>query len=191
MIREKHHIPEDAFVCGFVGRITGDKGVNELFAAFRQLLEKHPDAYLMLIGNLERAGSVDQALYGWAEEEPRVLFCGYTNVVEQYLSAMDVYILPSYREGFGSAVIEAEAMGVPVIVSDIPGPTDAMKREQTGLVVKKADVTELYEAMARLLEDETLRGAFGSAGHDFAVKNFEQKQLFRYICEDRKRLLEQ
>jgi len=189
-IREQYHLPEDAFVCGFVGRITRDKGVNELFAAFRQLLEQQPDAYLMLIGNLERAGSVDQGLYRWAEEEPRVLFCGYTNVVEQYLSAMDVYILPSYREGFGSAVIEAEAMGVPVIVSDIPGPTDAMKRDQTGLVVKKADVTELYEAMVRLLEDEALRGAFGSAGHDFAVKNFEQKQLFQYICEDRKRLLE-
>ena len=115
----------------------------------------------------------------------------YTSVVEQYLSAMDVYILPSYREGFGSAVIEAEAMGVPVIVSDIPGPTDAMKRNQTGLVVKKADVTELYEAMIRLLEDRSLREAFGAAGHVFAAENFEQKQLFRHIFEDRKRLLKQ
>ena len=190
-IREQYHLPEDAFVFGFVGRITRDKGVNELFAAFRQLLEENPSAHLMLIGNLERAESVDQALYGWAEEEPRVLFCGYTNVVEQYLSAMDVYILPSYREGFGSAVIEAEAMGVPVIVSDIPGPTDAMKRNQTGLVVKKADVTELYEAMIRLLEDRSLREAFGAAGHVFAAENFEQKQLFRHIFEDRKRLLKQ
>ena len=191
LIREKHHIPENAFVCGFVGRITRDKGVNELFAAFRQLLEQQPDACLMIIGNPEGKASISRELLEWAEEEPRVLFCGYTNVAEQYLSAMDVYILPSYREGFGSAVIEAEAMGVPVIVSDIPGPTDAMKRDQTGLVVKKADVPELHEAMVRLLEDKSLREAFGAAGHDFAVKNFEQKQLFRYIFEDRKGLLKQ
>ena len=63
----------------------------------------------MMVGSPEKADSVDASLYEWAKNEPRVLFCGYTNVVEQYLSTMDVYILPSYREGFGSAVIEAEA----------------------------------------------------------------------------------
>ena len=121
-IREKHEIPKDAVVLGFVGRITGDKGINELFTAFRQLLERMPQTRLMLVGNMEKAESVDQELYDWARGEDRVIFCGYTNVVERYLATMDAYVLPSYREGFGSVVIEAEAMGVPVIVTDIPGP---------------------------------------------------------------------
>ena len=188
-VREQYGIDEDAFVFGFIGRITGDKGINELFTASREILEKEPSAYLMLVGSMEKSDSVDDALYQWAQQEKRVLFCGYTDVVEQYLSAMDVYILPSYREGFGSAVIEAEAMAVPVIVSDIPGPTDAMRRDETGLVVKKADVPSLRDGMLQLLHDRELCERFGAAGYDFAAENFEQKQLFRLIAEDRRRLL--
>ena len=102
---------------------------------------------------------------------------------------MDVYILPSYREGFGSGVIEAEAMGVPVIVTDIPGPTDAMIDNETGIVVQKADVESLYNAMISIREDKVRYFAMAEKAHDFAVNNFEQKQLFNYILEDRKKLL--
>lgn len=187
--RQEYRIPQTAFVYGFIGRITGDKGVNELFAAFRALLEKQSDVYLMLVGDPEKADSVDQELYAWAEKEQRVLFCGFTNVVEQYLAAMDVYVLPSYREGFGSAVIEAEAMAVPVIVTDIPGPTNAMLRDETGLVVPKKDIAALQLAMEALLDDSTLCQRFGQAGFRFASERFEQKKLFAHILEDRKGLL--
>ena len=152
-------------------------------------MENYPNSRLMMVGSPEKADSVDAALYEWAENEPRVLFCGYTNVVEQYLSAMDVYILPSYREGFGSAVIEAEAMGVPVIVTDIPGPTNAMLRNETGLVVPKKDTDALQAAMAALAADPELCKRFGQAGYCFASEKFEQQTLFGYILEDRKRLL--
>lgn len=188
-IRRTLDIPADAFVCGFVGRINGDKGINELFTAFRSVLEKQPGAHLMLVGDPEKSETVDADLYDWAEQEARVHFCGYTNVVEQYLSAMDVYVLPSYREGFGSAVIEAEAMGLPVIVSDIPGPTNAMVRDVTGLVVPMKDDAALEAAMERLLEDPALARRLAEAGHRFAADHFEQKTLFGYILEDRKRLL--
>lgn len=187
--RSEYAIDEDAFVCGFIGRITGDKGINELFTAFRSLLERFPNARLMMVGSPEKADSVDASLYEWAKNEPRVLFCGYTNVVERYLSAMDVYILPSYREGFGSAVIEAEAMGVPVIVTDIPGPTNAMLRDETGLVVPKKDTAALQTAMETLAADPELCKRFAQAGYRFASEKFEQKTLFGYILEDRKRLL--
>ena len=187
--RAQYGIPEDAYVYGFIGRITGDKGINELFTAFHAVLAQNPNTYLMLVGWLEKTDSVDPALYQWAQEEPHVLFCGSTNVVEQYLSAMDVYVLPSYREGFGSAIIEAEAMGVPVIVTDIPGPTNAMRRDQTGLVVPKKDVAALQQAMETVLTSPELCRQFGEAGYRFASENFEQQTLFRHILEDRKRLL--
>ena len=188
-IREQYAIPADARVFGFIGRITGDKGINELFAAYRQILREMPDSYLMLVGGMEKADSVDDALYAWAEAEPRVLFCGSTNVVEQYLSAMDVFILPSYREGFGAVVVEAESMGLPVIVTDIPGPTDAMREGETGLIVKKADVLTLTDAMRRLGTDEALRKRLAANARPFIETCFEQSELMRHIMEDRKRLM--
>ena len=189
-IRAQYGIPTDARVFGFIGRITGDKGINELFAAYRRILNEMPDARLMLVGGMDKADSVDDELYSWAKSEPRVLFCGFTNVVEQYLSAMDVFILPSYREGFGSVVVEAEAMGLPVIVTDIPGPTDAMREAQTGLIVKKADVDALVEAMSCLGNDQALREKFAANAWSFVENNFEQEELIRQIAQDRRRLME-
>lgn len=188
-IREKYNLPENAFVYGAIGRINRDKGINELFTAFRSLVAEHPDAYLMLVGSEENIQLLDQELYAWAKSHDHVLFCGHTNVVEQYLAAIDTYILPSYREGFGCVVIEAASMGLPVIVSDIPGPTNAMLRDKTGLVVPKADAEALAAAMVKILENPGLCQEFGEAGRIFATENFEQLQLFAHILKDRQRLL--
>ena len=189
--RNEYGIPENAFVYGFVGRITGDKGINELFTAFQSVQKKYPESYLMMVGNPEKADSVKPELYAWAEQEPHVLFCGYTNVVEQHLAAMDVYLLPSYREGFGSGVIEAEAMGLPVIVTDIPGPTDAMLPNETGLLVPKADADALELAMEALQQDPERCAELGRNGFRFSTKKFEQNQLFGYILGDREHLLKE
>lgn len=188
-IRTQNGIEKDALVYGFVGRITRDKGIDELFEAYRTIASERKDTYLLLVGRMENEESLDQTRLEWARQEKCVIFCGQTNVVEKYMSAMDVYILPSYREGFGSAVVEAEAMGVPVIVSDIPGPTDAMRRDETGLVVKKADVETLRDAMLRLYDDEALRQRLGDAAYTFAVEHFDQTKLAEQILQDRKRLL--
>lgn len=185
-IREQLDIPEDAFVYGFVGRITRDKGINELLEAYKKL---NDDSYLIMVGRSEVDETINQELYTWASKNEKIRFTGYTTVVEQYLSAMDCYILPSYREGFGMGVVEAEAMGVPVIVTDIPGPIDAMIDNETGIVVQKADVESLYNAMISIREDKVRYFAMAEKAHDFAVNNFEQKQLFSYILEDRKKLL--
>ncbi len=185
-IREKFEIPSGAFVYGFVGRITRDKGVNELLEAYKAL---NDDSYLIMVGPSEVDETINQELYTWASTNEKIKFTGYTTVVEQYLSAMDCYILPSYREGFGMGVVEAETMGVPVIVTDIPGPIDAMIDNETGIVVQKADVESLYNAMISIREDKVHYFAMAEKAHDFAVNNFEQKQLFGYILEDRKKLL--
>ncbi len=184
-IRSKYTIPQDAPVYIFIGRITRDKGINELFEASRTLLDQHKDAYLLLVGDAENTDSLNTELYQWSQNEPHVIYCGYSNEVEKYLAAADVYILPSYREGFGSAVVEAEAMGLPVIVTDIPGPTDAMINEKTGLLVKKADSTSLYEAMAQLYDNAGLRAEYGKNGEQFARESFEQTELFRRMIADR------
>ncbi len=186
-IRSQYQIPEDAFVYGFVGRITRDKGINELLSAFKQLSPEN--SYLMLVGREEINKNIDFDLFNWSKSSENVIYTGSTSVVEQYLSAMDAYILPSYREGFGSGVIEAEAMGLPVIVSNIPGPTDAMLKDETGLVVEKADVKSLKEAMERIRTDRELYQSLASNTLAFAENNFEQGKLFEHILDDRKKLL--
>lgn len=189
-IRDKYGIPQNARVFVFIGRITRDKGINELFEASQKIFEKYDDAYLLMVGSVEKSESLRPSLYEWSQKAPRVLYTGYTNQVEKYMAASDVYVLPSYREGFGAAVVEAEAMGLPVIVTDIPGPTDAMKKDVTGLVVKKGDAWELYSAMETLYESKELRDEMGRNALEFATTSFEQKALFEKICRDRKSLIQ-
>jgi glycosyltransferase involved in cell wall biosynthesis len=188
-IRVKYDIPQDAVVYIFIGRITRDKGVNELFEASKSLIEQKKNAYLLLVGNMEKSESLDADLYQWSKEETRVIYCGYTNEVEKYLAASDVYVLPSYREGFGTAVIEAEAMGIPVIVTDIPGPTDAMKKDVTGLVVQKGNASELYDAMGNLYCSKDLCDEMGRNALEYVSGSFEQNTLFEKIRQDRLELL--
>ena len=186
-IRAKLNIPDDAFVYGFVGRITRDKGINELLQATRSIMEQRDDTYLLFVGPDEADATVDPDLIAWAKAEPRVIFAGFTKVVEQYLSAMDVYILPSYREGFGMGVVEAEAMGVSVIVTNIPGPIDAMLKDETGLVIEKKSVSQLQDAMKAMFSADL--SAMGQAGLKFAREGFEQQEFFKRVLEDRKNLL--
>lgn len=190
-IRQKYNIPQDAFIYVFIGRITKDKGINELFEASKRLLSTHTNTYLLLVGNEEINKTVDQSLYKWSVKCNQVIYCGFTNEVEKYLAASDIYVLPSYREGFGSSVIEAEAMGIPVIVSDIPGPTDAMRRDTTGLVVEKGNAYSLHEAMERMYIFQDMRSDMGRAAEKFASSNFEQRELFEMIVENRLSILKQ
>lgn len=188
-IRKKYNLVEDSFVYGFVGRITKDKGINELLSAFKKIFENNPKAYLMMVGATENDTTVDEDLFSWSKKCDHVIYTGFTNDVEQYLSAMDTYILPSYREGFGMGVVEAEAMGVPVIVSDIPGPIDAMKKDETGLIVKKGSIKELLDAMNQLYANKDLLEEYGRNAYHLASTKFEQKKLFHKILLDRKKLL--
>ena len=188
-IREKYGIPQDAVVYGFVGRITGDKGINELYQAFRELLKSSPDVYLMLIGSAEKQKSICPDLQEWAEQTPQVVFCGPQNQIEAYYAAMDIHVLPSYREGFGSVIIEAEAMEVPVIATAIPGPLEAMNPGRTGLAIEKESVPSLLDAMQKLHADPQLRKAMGRAGRNYVAEKFELNRFYACTLADRKHLM--
>ena len=188
-VREKFGIQKDAFVFGFVGRITRDKGINELLTAFHTICTG--SEYLLLVGPDEADATVDANLMIWAKNNNNVLFTGYTDTVEQYLSAMDCYILPSYREGFGMGVIEAEAMGLPVIVTNIPGPIDGMKDNETGLIIEKNNIYDLVKAMKKVQTDTLFATLCGEHGVKYSKENFDQNVFFSKILEDRRRLLKE
>ena len=189
-IREKLNIPDDGFVFGFVGRVTRDKGINELFEGFRDIYKTDTKAYLVIVGSNEVGNGVDLDLYQWSLDNPRVIYVGFTNEVEKFLSAMDCFVLPSYHEGFGMSIVEAEAMGVPVIATDIPGPVDAMIDGKTGILIQKQNVLELIKAMNEFMANRERVERCGREAAQFVRCNFEQNELFRYILEDRRMLIE-
>lgn len=185
-IRSQYGIDDDKFVYIFIGRVTRDKGINELLESFKEISSK--DNYLFLLGNNEVDSTVNEELYQWSLQQENIIYTGNVNNVEEYLSAADCYVLPSYREGFGMSVVEAEAMGVPVIVTNIPGPIDAMVDNETGLSVEKENVKELTSAMIKILNIDLT--SMGNKGMNYASKNFEQNTLFKKIVKDRECLVE-
>lgn len=189
-VRTECGIPQNARVFGFVGRITGDKGVNELFGAFRTLAEKDETLYLLVLGILDKEKTVNMELYQWAQDHPQVRLCGFRNDVERYLAAMDCYILPSYREGFGTSIIEAEAMELPVIGTNIPGPREAMSDNVTGILVEPRSTEALIAGMEQMLSDPGALRRYGKAGRTYVEERFEIRRFLQATMENRKLLLE-
>ena len=184
-LRQELGYGEDDFVFGFVGRITRDKGIHELLEAFFQLED---DSGLFLIGSQEDDGTLDPALWKKAENAPEVLIHAPTDEVEKYYAMIDVLILPSYREGFGNVVIEAAAMGTPAIVSEIPGPIDAVIPGETALVVAPKDVGALAAAMRRMRSNDVRK--MGAAAAAFAERSFDSRVLCDKILERKQSLLD-
>lgn len=174
---------------GFVGRINRDKGINELLYAFKKISEENPGVKLLVVGNIEDKTQIEPEIYQWSLLTKQVIYCGFQKYIEKYLSAMDIFVLPSYREGFPNAVLEAEAMGVPVAVTDIPGCRDAMMDQETGILIKAKDSITLAHVLEKLILCSDKRILMGKNGHQFVEGKFEQRKMFEYIKNDRDLLL--
>lgn len=187
-VRKQYGIENDACVFGYCGRITRDKGMNELFAAFREVLKKRP-AYLMIIGSYDNPETINQELFNWAKSCPQVIFTGRTNEVPKYYSALDVFMSLSYREGFGLVVIEAAAMGVPGIVSDALGQRDTIEDQTTGLSVPTKNVDKVVEAMITCIDNPSKVTEMGIAARKNVEEKYNQLELFRRLAEHRNQLI--
>ena len=181
-IREKYGIAADEFVYGFVGRVTRDKGVNEILEAFSQI----DGAKLLMVGPQEEADTLNQSLYQSSLADDRIVYTGSVNDVEKYYSAIDVLLLPSYREGFGNVAIEAAAMGTPAIVSKIPGPIDAIQEGETAFTVESHNAGMLLEKMNLICRVDYVKMGRNSA--IFAKSQFDSATLCEKICERKKTL---
>lgn len=188
-IRKKYDISENDVVFSFAARLTADKGINELLEAFTNLVEKYDNIKLLVMGGMDDSGSINNELMKFAKNSGKVIFTGSVPDVERYYAASDVFVAPSYREGFGLVVIEAEAMALPAIVSNVPGQIDSIVPNETGLdcVVKSA--LSLQKQMEKLILDTELRKRLGANAQKFVEDNFEQKKLFEYLKKHRDELI--
>jgi len=176
-VRNQLNISENAIVFVFLGRLKADKGINELLMAFNQLYEKNENAYLLLIGGDEENFVNEFDKYKNIHPGENFSFYGRTTTPEIALQAGDVFCLPTYREGFGSSVIEASCLGIPAICSDVYGVLDAIIDEETGLRCKVKDVKSLYNQMDRLMNDSQLRKKLGENGRERVLRQFSSKDI--------------
>lgn len=165
---EKH-----ALVLTYIGRITRDKGVHELLSAFQRLKERYPDIALLMLGPLDDGSG--ESIRNMFASVTGVHWLGHVADPERYLAMTDVLCLPSYREGFGTVVIEAAAMGVPTVGSDIPGLVDAVENGKTGILVPPRDTDALIGALETLVRDREALQSMKDAARERCLSQFDAR----------------
>jgi glycosyltransferase involved in cell wall biosynthesis len=177
-LRAARGIPAGAPVLGFVGRVARDKGVVELAAAWARLRERFPDLHLVIAGAPDETDAIPADVEAALAADDRVHRLGQLDdPVPAYL-AMDVLALPTYREGFGYALIEAAALEIPVVATAVTGCVDAVADGVTGTLVPPRDVAALTAAIGAYLADPALRARHGRAGRARMASAFGQEALW-------------
>lgn len=168
---------EDVFRYVFVGRIVGDKGINELVEAFVKLNKEYPATQLALVGKHEvNIDPINPEILRQIEDYPCIEACGPKygdDLLAEYLRS-DCFVMPSYREGFPNTVMEAGAMGLPSIVTDINGSREIIIHGENGLIVPSKDVDALYEAMKQMLLDNAARERIAANARPLIESRFEK-----------------
>jgi glycosyltransferase involved in cell wall biosynthesis len=189
-IRLRYGTPEDAVVFSFVGRVVKDKGMHELVQAFRNVLSQRTDVYLMIVGPLEpELDPLDPEDLNFLQTNKQVIMAGFQRDVRPWLLASDVFVFPSYREGFPNVVMQACCLEVPCIVSDINGCNEIIKHEETGLVVKPKDHEALEKAMLKLKINRNFREGFKKRAREFVVMNYDQRFVWKELVKEYERQL--
>lgn len=177
-LKVKYAIKESDFVIGFVGRVTKDKGIEVLYDCFTRLRKQHPHVKLMIVGSFEKEDPISNEVKQGIMESPYITVIPHTKTVECFYALFSVLILPSFREGFGNVLIEAAAMGKPVIASRIPGCIDAVSDGHNGFLFEKGNPSDLHKKMELYIQDTQLLVDHGRNGRKFVLDNFENSRIW-------------
>ena len=185
-LRKKYGIPENAFVYGYVGRVNADKGINELVEAFKIVSETKKDAYLVLVGMLDDANPISEENLAYAKERENIVLTGNVPASEVYhhMAMFDVLTHPTYREGFGKVIQEAMGVGVPIITTNVPGPSEVIEDGVSGILCEVKNPQDLADKMKLLYENDSMRESFSTAGLERAEKYFDRPIMLNNILVD-------
>lgn len=204
-LKKSLEMTDNDFIFIFVGRLVGDKGINELISAFKILSSKshqgHTEPVEVLGGR--KLPTIKLLLVGPYEKEldpllPETLFqinnnsnivtTGYQDDVRPYLAIADVFVFPSYREGFPNVVMQAGAMGLPSIVTDINGCNEIIRDGENGLIIPSKDNDALLNAMLTLMNDDDLRKGLSDNSRYMITSRFQQQLVWEAQLEEYKKL---
>lgn len=177
---------KDLFTFMFVGRIVRDKGINELCEAFVRLSKRYSNLRLFLVGSFEDdLDPISQESRTIIENDSAIHAVGpkYADDLLAYYAASDCFVFPSYREGFPNTVLEAGAMGLPSIVTDINGSRDIIIEGMNGTIIPSKDIEALYKAMERMVIDDNWRISLAGNARQLIMERFEQGFVQRCLLE--------
>jgi glycosyltransferase involved in cell wall biosynthesis len=182
-------IRSDELVVGYVGRITRDKGVVELIEAWRHIRTANPRAHLVVVGPFERHDPLPSESEVAMKTDPRVHLAGTTRDIPRWYAAMDLVVLPSYREGFPNVLLEAAAMRLPVVATSVPGCVDAVEADTTGVLVPPRDARALACAIDAYLSDPARRCRHGAAGRRRVLAHYRPEAIWQALYAEYLNLL--
>ena len=175
---------EESFTFIFVGRIVRDKGICELVEAFTRLQQEQPDARLLLVGDFEqKLDPLPEEVYHTIQSHPAIYCAGWQNDVCPWFAAADALAFPSYREGFPNVVMQAGAMELPCVVSDINGCNEIIIEGENGLIIPSHDAAALYLAMKRMMEDKALYTHCQQNARPLIASRYKQEDVWQATLE--------
>src|SRR5690606_19080836 len=180
--RSQLGIPIEDRVIGFVGRLVNDKGINELIDAWKIIISENHDVKLLLVGPFEDRDTLSTEIKEYIQNEPSIIYTGHVDNTLPYYNVMDIFILPSYREGFPTVVLEASAMSLPIITTKSTGCIDSIVENETG-VFSKLNGVALADKIQFYLINERLRKQHGQNGRAWVEENFDQHVVWNCIKE--------
>lgn len=189
-LRRELGIPQGAPVVGTVGRLVAEKGYRELLAAARRVRESVPEVRILIVGATDPEKADALPPEELEAEGDHVVLAGWREDVRDFLALMDVFVLPSWREGMPRSAIEAAAMGTPLVVTDIRGCREVVRDGIEGLLVPVRDPGRLAAAIQRLLADPELRSAMGAAARERALDRFDERRVAETVAARCRALLE-
>ena len=177
IIRKQLGISVDTILLLFLGRLNKDKGILDLADVVNDIIENDKKNISLLIVGPDEENIKSKIQILCKNSINKIHFIEFTNEPEKYMSAADIFCLPSYREGFGMAALEAGACALPVITSRIYGLIDAVKEDHTGLFHEVKNKEQIKNCIIRLVENKELRETLGKQGRERVLKDFEQKYV--------------
>lgn len=188
-LRRHLNIAENDFVYIFVGRLVGDKGINELIESFRQLSSAEKNVKLILVGLPETdLDPLSPSALAEIGRNDNIMAVGFQSDVRPYFSIADVLVFPSYREGFPNVVLQAGAMGLPSIVTDISGSNEIIVNKRNGIIIPVKDVNAICEAMKLLKDDTILRSHLIKEARPLIESRYDQRVVWKAILSEYKAL---
>lgn len=196
VLRQELNITEDDFVFVFVGRLVGDKGINELVSAFSRNSERSEGTSstpkLILVGPLEsHLDPLNSSTLQEIQNNPHIFTVGFQKDVRPYLAVSHVLAFPSYREGFPNVVMQAGAMGLPAIVTDINGCNEIIEEGENGLIIPVKSAGALFDKMELLLNDTKLYNQLQQNARTMICERYEQKVVWEAILEEYNDLIDE
>ena len=186
-IRKKYGVQNQDVVFSFVGRIVRDKGIAELTAAFQQVRQRvgAQRFFLMLIGDFETdLDPLPAEVMAFLKTDNAVILPGFQSDIRPWVLASDIFVFPSYREGFPNVVMQASLLQIPCIVSDINGCNEIVENEKTGLIVPSKEVDLLITAMIALSENATRRRELGEKACEFVKTHFKREYIWEALSRE-------